>query len=186
MRRLRAAVAGMAAGRRAAPLLALCLVLLATSPAHPFWPFGGGGDSASGLDLNRGYDVNTVTTISGRVLSLAAEEGGGPALVEVRAASGAIYCMVGPRWFWNDNGIPLQVGDEITARGSLSEGKDGRRYLLVQKLGNQRTGDEVVLRDDDGVPVWSRQKRPPGQGGPTDKGSPKPGGRTGSGPRGRR
>ena len=170
------------------PALALCLVLLAVVPAHAFWPFsGGGGDGGSGLDLNKGYDVNTVTTVRGKVISVNGEEGGGPVLIEIRTSSGTVLIVAGPRWFWNENGIPVQVADEITAHGSLSEGKDGRRYLLAQKLANQRTGAEVILRGDDGVPVWTNVKRSPGQNRPSDiTPGPKPGGRPGAGPRGRR
>jgi len=170
-------------GRRlAVAALVLCFVLLAGASVHAFWPFGGGGgDGGSGLDLNKGYDVNTVTTIKGKVISLNSDEGGGPVLIEIRTSSGAILLVAGPRWFWKDNGIPVQVGDEITAHGAKAEGKDGRMYLLAQKLTNQSTGDSLVLRGDDGVAVWSWMKRSPGKGGPVGggpvpKSGPRPGG----------
>jgi len=174
--------------RLAVPALALCLVLLAVNSAHAFWPFSsGGGDGGSGLDLNKGYDVNTVTTVKGKVITVNPEEGGGPVLIELRTSSGAVLLVAGPRWFWSENGIPVQVGDELTARGSLTEGKDGRRYLLAQKLTNHRTNEEVLLRGEDGVPVWSNRKQSPGPNRPTDTTpGPKPGGRSGAGPRGRR
>jgi hypothetical protein len=173
--------------RLAEPALALCLVLLAVASAHAFWPFSSaGGDGGSGLDLNKGYDVNTVTTVKGRVITIDPEDGGGPVLVELRNSSGAVLLVAGPRWFWSEKGISVQVGDEITARGSLTEGKDGRRYLLAQKLANQRTNEEILLRGDDGVPVWTNLKQSPGPNRPPDiTTGPKPG-RAGAGPRGRR
>jgi hypothetical protein len=161
--------------------LALGLFLSAAASAHAFWPFGGGGgDGGSGLDLNKGYDVNTVTGIKGKVISLNSD-GGGPVLIEIRASSGAVLLVAGPRWFWKDNGISVQVGDEITAQGAKAEGMDGRMYLLAQKLFNQSTGDSLVLRGDDGVAVWSGMKRSPGKGGPVGggpvpKSGPRPGG----------
>jgi hypothetical protein len=168
-------------------LALVCLLILCAVPAHAFWPFGGGGDGGSGLDLNKGYDVNTVTSIKGKVLSLNSDEGGGPILIEIRTGTGEVFLVAGPRWFWNDNGIPVQVGDEVSARGALTEGKDGRRYLLAQKLNNQRTGDEIILRSEDGVPAWSYLKRFPGQNRPSGATpGPKPGGRSGAGPRGGR
>ena len=173
--------------RLAVPALALCLMLLAVASAHAFWPFSsGGGDGGSGLDLNKGYDVNTVTTVKGKVITINPEEGGGPVLIELRTSTGAVLLVAGPRWFWREHGIPVQVGDELTARGSLTEGKDGRRYLLAQKLANQRTNEEILLRGDDGVPVWSNRKQSPGPNRPSDiTPGPKPG-RVGAGPRGRR
>ena len=181
---------GKIARRGKAPTVVtlLGIILLAGTSAHAFWPFGGGGgggDGGSGLDLNQGYDVNTVTSIKGKVITLNVDEGGGPVLIEIRTSSGAVNLVAGPRWYWKDNGIPVTVGDEILAHGAKAEGKDGRMYLLAQKLTNQTTGDSLVLRGDDGVAVWSWIKRSPGQGrpaggAPVPKTGPRPGG--GQGP----
>ena len=112
---------------RLAPALALCLVLLTVGSSQAFWPFGSGGsDGGSGLDLDKGYDVNTVTTVKGKVLAINLQEGGGPLLIELRSSVGALFVVAGPRWFWKENGIPVLVGDELTGRGSLTEGKDGQ------------------------------------------------------------
>jgi hypothetical protein len=43
--------------------------------------------------------------------------------------------------------------------GALAEGKDGKRYLLTQKLTNTTTGREIVLRNKEGVPAWSWLRR---------------------------
>ena len=145
-------------------MLALGPVLLAGAPAQAFWPFGGARDGASGLDLDHGYDVNTVTTIRGIVVSLIPNEGDGPALIEIKTSSGEIHLVTGPQWYWKENGIPVRMGDEIVALGAKAEGKDGRLYLLAQKMSNQSTGDALVLRSEDGMAVWSWMKRSPGQG----------------------
>jgi hypothetical protein len=162
--------------------LVLCFVLLGSVSAQAFWPFGSGGsEGGSGLDLTQGYDVNTVTSIKGKVVSLNTDEGGGPVLIEIKTLSGAVLLVAGPRWYWKDNGIPVKVGDEIMANGAKAEGKDGRMYLLAQKLTNQNTGDSLILRGDDGVAVWSWMKRSPGQGRPgggaqIPRNGPRPGG----------
>lgn len=145
-------------------VMVLVLMLLASAPAQAFWPFGGGRDGGSGLDLDHGYDVNAVTTIRGIVVSFTTNEGGGPALIELKTSSGEIHLVAGPQWYWNENGIPVRMGDEILALGAKAEGKDGRRYLLAQKMSNQSTGDALVLRSEDGMAVWSWMKRAPGQG----------------------
>ena len=158
-------------GQLLAALLVLGLVLLVGVSAHAFWPFGGGGDGGSGLNLNQGYDVNTVTSIKGKFLSLNIDDGSGPVLIEILNGSGAIYLVAGPRWYWRENGIPMKVGDEILAHGAKAEGKDGRMYLLAQKLTNQSSGNSIVLRGEDGVAVWSGMKHSPGKGGPAGGGT---------------
>jgi len=128
--------------------------------ARADWPFGGKGSGGrSGLDLNRGYDVNTVVTTKGKVISLNLDEGGGPALIETRIGPETIQVIVGPKWFWKEHGIPVHPGDELTVHGALAEGKDGKRYLLTQKLTNTTTGREIVLRNKEGVPAWSWLRR---------------------------
>jgi hypothetical protein len=172
--------------QRMIPVVVFSLLLLPVVTSHAFWPFGG-GNGGSGLDLNKGYDVNTVTTVKGKVLSINPDKGGGPVLIEIKSSTGGLFLVAGPRWFWDENGIPVMVGDELSARGSISEGKDGRRYLLAQKLENQRTGEEIILRGDDGIPVWMKLKQSAGQSRPAEiSPGPKASGRIGSGPRGRR
>ena len=39
----------------------------------------------------------------------------------------------------------------------MAQGKDGKTYLMVQKLSNRTTGSRVALRNDSGGPVWSGQ-----------------------------
>jgi hypothetical protein len=167
--------------RLAAVALALGLMFLAGAPAQAFWPFGGGRDVGSGLDFDRGYDANTVTTIGGIVVSLTTNEGGGPALIEIKTSSGAINLVIGPQWYWKENGIAVRVGDEITARGAKAEGKDGRMYLLAQKLSNQSSGDSLVLRSEDGMAAWSWMNRSqdhgrPAGGAQVPRTGPRPGG----------
>ena len=141
-------------------LLFLALVLVAVpAPSHAVWPFGKGSGGASGLDLNQGYEVNTVTTLKGNVVSLDFDQGGGPALIGVSAGHEEIFVVTAPKWYWREHGIPVRVGDDIVAQGSLAEGQDGRRYLLARKLTNQSTGREIVLRNSDGVPAWSGLRR---------------------------
>ena len=42
----------------------------------------------------------------------------------------------------------------MTAKGSKAQGKDGKSYLLVQKLTNKTAASQVVLRNERGGPPW--------------------------------
>ncbi len=119
--------------------------------------FGFGGDDLgkSGLDFTRGYDVNTVATVSGRVLSSPQAGDQGHTFVEIDDHGETINLSLGPRTFWNKNEIQLHPGDYITAKGSRAQGKDGKTYLMVQKLSNRTTGSQVSLRNERGGAAWS-------------------------------
>jgi hypothetical protein len=49
----------------------------------------------------------------------------------------------------------MRVSDYISAKGSIAQGRNGRVYLLTQKLTNLTTGDQLELRGDRDEPLWS-------------------------------
>lgn len=122
-----------------------------------FAGFGFGGDNTgeSGLDFNKGYDVNTVTNVSGRVVSNPRTGEQEHLIVEVRAGGDIVNLSLGPKSFWEEKALPLHPNDDITAKGSMAQGKDGKTYLMVQKLTNKTTGARISLRNDRGEPAWS-------------------------------
>lgn len=131
----------------------------------------GFGDDAgkSGLDFNQGYDINTVTTVSGRVASLPHEDHGDNYVFEIKNGAASINICLGPGSFWEKKEMPVRLNDDITAKGSKAQGQDGKLYLLTQKLVNKTTGIQLELRNDKGEPAWSgrgmnvmRPERPAG------------------------
>lgn len=116
-----------------------------------------GSDSAdkSGLDFTRGYDINTVSTAAGRVVSLPHSGEKENVIVGIRSGNEILNISVGPGAFWESRGFPLSLNDELAVKGSRAQGKDGKSYILTQKLTNRTTGAEVELRSEKGVPVWS-------------------------------
>lgn len=54
-----------------------------------------------------------------------------------------------------DKGIAINVNDEVTAKGSLAQGQDGKSYLMAQKLTDKTRGSRVELRDEKGIGLWS-------------------------------
>lgn len=58
--------------------------------------------------------------------------------------------MLGPPWFWSENGILLTSGDLIELEGFQSPD-----HLEVNWLSNLTTGQTIYLRTAEGTPVWS-------------------------------
>lgn len=117
--------------------------------------FGSDDKGKSGLDFNGGYDINTVTTMSGRVISLPHSAGKENVIVEIKSGSETLNISVGPGSFWEKKGIAINVNDDISVKGSKAQGHDGKTYVLSQKIVNKTTGAQVDLRNDQGEPSWS-------------------------------
>ncbi|WP_239027018.1 DNA-binding protein [Geomonas oryzisoli] len=120
-----------------------------------FLGFGSDDKGKSGLDFNRGYDLNTVGSVSGRVTAAPHQVENEQYIVEVQTASGAVSLSVGPGAYWQKRGIAVRINDEISAKGARAQGRDGKDYLLTQKLVNRTTGAAVELRSESGEPAWS-------------------------------
>lgn len=118
--------------------------------------FGFGGDTGkSGLDFNNGYDVNTVMTVSGRVVSSPRTGESGHVFIDIKARGENFSLCLGPRSYWEERDAPLSRGDEVTVKGSVAQGNDGKTYLMVQRLSNRTTGSRVDLRNERGNPAWT-------------------------------
>ena len=78
-----------------------------------------------------------VVTNEGNVLTLLSADG---TLVEA---------MLGPPWFWSENGIPLNPDDQIEL-----EGFESPDHMEVNWLVNQTSGQTIQLRTPEGKPVW--------------------------------
>ncbi|TWJ14073.1 DNA-binding protein [Geobacter argillaceus] len=135
--------------------LAVFLNCLLIGSASAGFGFGNDDLGKSGLDFSKGYDVNTVTTVSGRIISSPRTDEHEQVFVEVKADGDIISFSLGPKSFWDKKEIPLHPNDDIAAKGSKAQGKDGKTYLLVQKLTNRTTGAQMAVRSERGVAAWS-------------------------------
>lgn len=146
----------MAATGRFLSIIIFAVILNGLLTASVFAGFFGSDEKGkSGLDLSSGYDVNTVTTRGGRVIStpyLGEKEN---VIVEIRSNNEILNICLGPGSNWEKRGITVNLNDELTVKGSKAQGQDGKSYLLAQKLVNKTTGAQVELRNDKGDPVWS-------------------------------
>jgi hypothetical protein len=117
--------------------------------------FGSDDKGKSGLDFNGGYDINTVTTMSGRVISLPHPGEKENTILEIKSGTESFNVCLGPGSYWDKKGIAINVNDDLSVKGSKAQGQDGKSYVLAQKLVNKTTGAQVDLRNDKGEPVWS-------------------------------
>jgi hypothetical protein len=117
--------------------------------------FGSDDRGKSGLDFTGGYDINTVSTMSGQVLSPPSPGEKENVLVVIKSGTQTLHISVGPGAYWEKKGIAINLNDEVSVKGSKAQGKDGKSYVLAQKLVNRTTGAQVDLRSDKGEPAWS-------------------------------
>lgn len=117
--------------------------------------FGSDDKGKSGLDFISGYDMNTVTTMSGQVISLPHSGEKENIIVEIKSGNQTVNIAVGPGSYWEKKGIAINLNDDISVKGSKAQGQDGKSYVLAQKLVNKTTGAQVDLRNDKGEPTWS-------------------------------
>lgn len=114
-------------------------------------------DTASGLDVAAGFDVNTITTVAGTVILLPARKGQEQhTVMTVAAPQGTVTVVLGPWWYWEKQPITISQNQIFKVTGSLAQGKDGALYLFAQSLENRSTGETVILRSESGRPLWSQ------------------------------
>jgi hypothetical protein len=124
-----------------------------------------------------GADPTHAVELAGPVLAYTASSGSGMPLLTVDdAVLGATDVALGPVWVLRQAGFTAEIGDQVEL---LAFACDGCAAPLVAAwVDNLSNGSSVVLRDDDGRPVWTaRQQRRAGAGRPGQGG----GGGAGSG-----
>lgn len=134
-------------------LLLTAFSLSSPLAAEAFW--GSERDKQSGLNLETGYDANTVTTLTGRVVSVQTGTEHPNAQIELENNGARAVVVLGPQSYWAENGIAVKAGDDVTVRGSKAQGKDGVVYVLAQKISDTTQKLSVSLRNESGRPVWA-------------------------------
>ncbi|MEI7816635.1 MAG: hypothetical protein WCI45_05515 [Desulfuromonadales bacterium] len=136
-------------------ILCLLSVLFVSPPVavQAFW--GEDSGKQSGLNLENGYDANTVTTITGRIKSVQIGDDRRNAQLEVESNGSNVKVILGPQRFWAEKGITLKTGDSVTVRGSKAQGTDGIVYILAQKITDTTQDASVSMRSESGRPDWT-------------------------------
>ena len=167
-------------------ILFILAALFTASPnvAHAFWGSGNEGDKLSGLNLETGYDANTVTTMTGRIVSIQTGDHQPHSQVEIENNGVRAIVILGPQRYWAEKGITLKAGDSISVRGSKAQGKDGKVYILAQTISDTTQNTSVSLRNESGRPDWVGGSMGNGQGRTNNRPAQTPG-RMGGGRMGR-
>ncbi len=85
------------------------------------------------------YYQGTVVAMANNLLTFRAD-----------GASADVEAMLGPPWFWTEQGIPLAPGDRIQL-----EGFESADHMEVNWILNLSTGQRLDLRNEAGMPVWA-------------------------------
>lgn len=123
--------------------------------ASAFW-WGDTKDSAPGLDVAAGFDINTVTTMTGSVMSPPERKGENHTQMNLATPQGTVTVILGPWWYWERQTVKITSNQELKVTGSRAQGKDGTLYLFAQRIENRSNGESITLRSESGAPLWSR------------------------------
>ena len=106
------------------------------------------------------YDPKTVETVSGEVVQVKTiphrrGTGSGVHLI-LKTAKEEIPVHLGPSFYLDKQDVKIAQNDKIEVKGSRVTTKGGKPVLLAAEV---KKGDSLLkLRDENGVPAWSRKK----------------------------
>lgn len=116
--------------------------------------------SQDGLSIGSGfnnlYDINTVETISGEVISVDKIYSDNTSVYGVHMAlysiDGLISIHLGPSWFVDNQDVQITNGDYVIVTGSKVN-INGNQIIIAKEVIKE---DKVLLlRDDNGYPLWA-------------------------------
>jgi hypothetical protein len=103
------------------------------------------------------YDTNTEVTFSGVVQAVkevpGAGRGTGTHLI-VKADDEMRTVHVGPTWYLEKNSYSFSKGDRVEVTGSKVK-YQGEEVVIAREI--KKDGHTWTLRNEQGVPLWSRQ-----------------------------
>jgi hypothetical protein len=139
--------------------IALAVALL-SDVSYAQCPMKCGGCFGGGDQYNRTYDMKTVETLSGEVLSVEQitpmnGQSSGVHLT-LKTEKETISVHLGPSWFIDNQDTNIEKQDQIEVKGSRIQ-FDGKPAIIAAEI---IKGDQTLkLRDENGIPVWSGWRR---------------------------
>lgn len=105
----------------------------------------------------RNYDPKTVETVQGKVLSVEETQQRGRGVhLTLQTDKETIAVHLGPSWYIDKQSSKIETNDTITVTGSRVT-INGKPTIIAAQV---TKGDDVLkLRDDKGIPAWSRGRR---------------------------
>jgi hypothetical protein len=145
-------------------LAAISFIIFSFFSVNLFAQRGGmnkkGAGWGAGSQYNRMYNVNTVETIIGKIVSL-------DKITPLKGMSYGIHLLVktgkdtisvhlGPSWYIDKQKIKINLKDKVTVTGSKIA-YQGSPAIIASEI---KKGDNTItLRDKNGYPVWSGSRR---------------------------
>jgi hypothetical protein len=117
----------------------------------------------------RMYDPQTEVTVKGEVTEVGAYPSMGPGAVTgmnyrgvtLKTDQGELRVHLCPAWYMDEQKLGVKVGDTLEVTGAKTT-QDQIPVILAREVG--MNGKKIMLRDNQGFPVWRGQGR--GMGGP--------------------
>jgi hypothetical protein len=145
-------------------LTSVIIILILSFAAESFAQRGmgwkGSGGWGMGAAYGKMYNLETVDTISGEVVSV-------DKIIPLKGMSYGVHMTIktdketisvhmGPGWFIENQDIKIEPKDNVEVKGSLIA-FEGKPAIIAAEV---KKGDEILkLRDENGVPVWSGWRR---------------------------
>lgn len=138
----------------------LFLMIAANSFAQQGMKWRGSGGWGMGAQYNRMYDVKTVESIRGEIVSvdtIKPEKGMSYGIhLTVKTDKETISVHLGPSWYIENQDVKLLPKDKIEVKGSRISFQSKPAIIAAEV----KKGDEILtLRDANGIPMWSGWRR---------------------------
>jgi hypothetical protein len=147
--------------KKVAVIVSILFLMIATnSLAQQGMKWRGSGGWGMGAQYNRMYDVKTVESIGGEIVSvdtIRPEKGMSSGVhLTVKTDKETISVHLGPSWYIENQDVKLSPKDKIEVKGSRISFK-GKPAIIAAEV---KKGDEILtLRDASGIPMWSGWRR---------------------------
>lgn len=95
------------------------------------------------------WDKDKLVTLEGKITDIYRP-------LVVMESEGKDYVLrLGPYWYWQEKGYKIEKDKPIKVTGMIVE-IDGKQNIFPQKV--VIDGKEIVLSDENGIPVWAGQR----------------------------
>jgi len=130
------------------------------SSARQGMKWKGSGGWATGSPYNQMYDLKTVETLTGEVVSVdkvTPMKGMSYGVhLTLKTDKETVSVHLGPGWYIENQDIRIEPKDRVDVTGSRIT-YEGKPAILAAEI---KKGEETLkLRDEGGVPVWSGTRR---------------------------
>ena len=104
-------------------------------------------------DWEEQYDPNTEIAIKGKISEILIRDHG-PIILGVAKDNKIYLVLTAPHWYFEQERIRLNIGDEIVVYGAKFFSRRGEKFLMARSIHNISTGKIHTFRDESLKPCW--------------------------------